>query len=188
MQLEKRHQAIIASLLGMLIMATHGHHFATALHLPPATWAVFFLAGFYLRRVWLFGLLLAEIVLLDYVAVTAGGVDAFCISPAYSFMLPAYASLWLAGKWYAERHVAKVQTLPMLTISLVVGSTLAELFSSGGFYFFSGRFTDTSLMEFATRLVQYFPYSLQSFGFWIAIAIVVYLTFSLKYASKHQTR
>lgn len=187
MQLEKRHQVIIASLLGMLILATHGHHFATALHLPPATWVVFFLAGFYLRSARMFGLLLAEVVLLDYVATTVGGVDAFCISPAYGFLLPAYGSLWIAGKWYANRYTAKVQTLPVLGVSLVGGVALAEVFSSGGFYFFSGRFADTSLTEFAVRLVKYFPYSLQSFGFWMSVAIIVHVAFSLKYAGKHQS-
>ncbi len=31
--------------LALLMAATRSHHFATALHLPDASWAVFFLAG-----------------------------------------------------------------------------------------------------------------------------------------------
>ena len=83
----------------------------------------------------------------------------------------------MAGKWYANRYTAKIQTLPVLGVSLVGGVTLAEIFSSGG----------TSLTEFAVRLVKYFPYSLQSFGFWMAVAIIVHVAFSLKYAGKHQS-
>jgi hypothetical protein len=171
---DNRKQLGIAAILVLLVAATHGHHFASALHLPPATWAVFFLAGFYVRRAWAFAALLAEVVVLDYVAITAGGVSAFCLSPAYGFMLPAYAVLWLAGRWYAARYSFSLNTLPALGGSLLASVTLAEIFSSGGFYFFSGRFADTSLLEFGSRLLMYFPDSLQSFAFWMIVAMGVH--------------
>jgi hypothetical protein len=176
---DNRKQLGIGAALALLVAATHGHHFASALHLPPATWAVFFLAGFYVRRAWIFAALLAEVVLIDYVAVTAGGVSAFCLSPAYGFMLPAYGTLWLAGRWYAARYSFNAGTLPALGASLLVSVTFAEIFSSGGFYLFSGRFADTGLTEFGGRLVQYFPYSVQSFAFWIALALAVHIAFTL---------
>jgi hypothetical protein len=183
MNLEKRHQLWIGMALAALIAATHGHHFATALHLPPATWVVFFLAGFYLRSAKVFAALLAEVVVLDYVAVTVGGVSAFCLSPAYAFMLPAYGALWLAGRWFAKRYSFGLNAVPALFVSLTAGVTLAEVFSSGGFYFFSGRFADTSLAEFATRLMKFFPYSLQSFAFWAAVALVVHAALTLSMSS-----
>jgi hypothetical protein len=182
---DNRKQVSIAATLALLVAVTHGHHFASALHLPPATWAVFFLAGFYVRRAWLFSALLAEVVLIDYVAVTAGGVSAFCLSPAYGFLLPAYGALWLAGRWYAMRYRFAWNTLPALTASLLGSVALAEIFSSGGFYFFSGRFADTSLVEFGSRLLMYFPYSLQSFAFWAGVAIAVHVAFALMQSSKH---
>jgi hypothetical protein len=181
---DNRKQLGIAAILALLVAATHGHHFSSALHMPPATWAVFFLAGFYVRRAWLFALLLAEVVLLDYVALTAGGVSAFCFSPAYGFLLPAYGSLWLAGRWYAMRYRFAWNTLPALTASLLGSVALAEIFSSGGFYFLSGRFADTSLAEFGSRLLMYFPYSLQSFAFWAGIAIVVHAALTLSQSGK----
>ncbi|MGH8472507.1 MAG: hypothetical protein ACREVJ_08675, partial [Gammaproteobacteria bacterium] len=45
--------------LALLMAATRSHHFAATLHLPDASWAVFFLAGFYLRPLWVFPALLA---------------------------------------------------------------------------------------------------------------------------------
>lgn len=186
MNLEKRHQFWIGATLMALVAATHGHHFATALHLPPATWAVFFLAGFYVRRAWMFFALLAEVVVIDYVAITFGGVSSFCVSPAYGFLLPAYGTLWLAGRWYAGRYSFNLNTLPALGASLLGSATLAELFSSGGFYFFSGRFADTSLAEFGGRLVKYFPHALQSFAFWMAIAVAVHVAFVLSQSGKRQ--
>lgn len=187
MNLQKRQAFWVGAVLVALIAATHGHHFATALHLPPATWVAFFLAGFYVRRAALFLALLAEVVLIDYIAVSYGGVSAFCVSPAYGFLLPAYGSLWLAGRWYARHYRFDASTLPALGASLLGGVTLAELFSSGGFYFFSGRFADTSLSGFAARLAQYFPQTLQSFAFWAAVAIAVHVAFALTQAGKrHQ--
>lgn len=179
MQFNPRQQGVIAALLGVLVLATHGHHFASALNLPPATWVVFFAAGFYLRRAAVFAALLAEVVVLDYLAVTMGGVSSFCLSPAYGFMLPAYGGLWLAGRWFAQRYSFHVKALPALGASFAGGFTLAEMFSSGGFYFFSGRFAETSMSEFATRLVQYFPYSLQSFAFWVSVLAIVHIAFVL---------
>jgi hypothetical protein len=90
--------------LAVLMAATCSHHFATALHVPDASWAVFFVAGFYLRPLWTFPALLALAGVSDYVAITSFGVSDFCMSPAYGFLLPAYGSLWFAGRWYAARH------------------------------------------------------------------------------------
>ena len=82
---------------------------------------------------------------------------------------------------------SSLNTLPALLGSLLCGAALSEVFSSGGFYFFSGRFTDTSFAEFGTRLVKYFPHQLQSFAFWMAIAVVVHVALTLSQSGKqHQ--
>ncbi len=187
MNLDTRKQYGIAAILALLIAATHGHHFGTMLHLPPATLAVFFVAGFYVRRAWVFAALLAEIVVIDYFAITVGGVSSFCVSPAYGFLLPAYGTLWMAGNWFAKHYSFSLKALPMLGASLLGSVTLAEMFTSGGFYFFSGRFVDTNVAEFAGRLVKYFPHALQSFAFWMGVAIIVHVAFVLTRAkARHQ--
>jgi hypothetical protein len=164
--------------LAALMGATRGHHFATLEHLPSASWAVFFLAGVYLSTLWVFPALLAEAAFLDFAAVTWGGVDSFCISPAYVCLLPAYGMLWLAGRWYARGHRDTIATLLPLTLSLLVGTAVCELISSGSFYFLSGRFEQTSLTEFALRLVEYFPRSLSSLLFYVGIAGVIHTVLS----------
>lgn len=178
MNLSRNHQILIGLVLAALMIATRGHHFASITHLPSASWAVFFLAGVYLRPAWAFAGLLALAGGLDYAAVTWGGVSNFCVSPAYPFLLPAYGSLWLAGRWFAKRYSFSMQALPTLGASLLGGSVLAELFSSGGFYFFSGRYVETSLAEFGARLVKYFPHALESLAFWMGIAIVIHVAFA----------
>jgi hypothetical protein len=113
--------------------ATRSDHFAGELHLPDASAAVFFLAGVYLRPMWMLSALLVEAAFIDYLAIAVGGVSSFCISPAYGFLLPAYGALWLAGRWYAVRHRFAFSTLLPLAASVVIGGVVSELFSSGGF-------------------------------------------------------
>ena len=165
-----RTQVVIGSALALLMAATRGHHFGTLEHLPSASWAVFFLAGFSLSSRWVFPALLAEAALLDFAAITWGGVDGFCVSPAYGFLVPAYGVLWGAGRWYAARHQEKIVTLLPLAGSLVLGTALCEVISSGGFYFFSGRFEVTSLEQFVPRIGAYYPGAFSSVLFYVAIA------------------
>ncbi len=174
--------------LALLMAATRSHHFATALHLPDASWAVFFLAGFYLRPLWMFPALMALAGVSDYMAIAWFGVSDFCMSPAYGFLLPAYGALWIAGRWYARRHRLALSTLIPLATSVLLGAAVCEIISSGGFYFFSGRFAETSLVEFGVRLAKYFPPSLESLVFWMGIAIVVHIVFTLAGSNFIRTR
>lgn len=173
--LSKRHQLIIGFILVALMIATRGHHFPTVRSmLPSASDAVFFLAGVYLRPLWFAGVLMALGAGLDYVAITAGGVSDFCVSPAYIALVPAYASLWLAGRWYQNRTQLKNIAPMALVVSMTISAALSELVSSGSFYIFSGRFTTLSLADFAQRTAHYFPSSLLSLAIWVAIATLIH--------------
>ncbi|PCH60989.1 MAG: hypothetical protein COC05_02495 [Gammaproteobacteria bacterium] len=177
--LATRNQFIIGTVLVLLVVATRGQHFATLHSLPGASWAAFFLTGVYLRPRWALPGLLALTWGLDFAAYTWGGASGFCLTPAYVFLLPAYSALWLAGHWSAGRYRFEWHTLLPLGAAMLVGATVCELFSSGGFYFFSGRFMDPTFAEFGARLVKYFPPSLQSVAFYVAIAAVVHMLFGL---------
>ena len=179
--LSTRNQLLIAFMLVVLMIITRGHHFAGMHNLPGASWAVFFLAGVYLRMFWSLPCLLVLSWWLDFAAYTWGGASGFCLTPAYVFLLPAYASLWLAGRWYAERHRFSWSTLKPLALSILAGLILCELFSSGGFYFFSSRFADTTWFEFAGRTLEYFPLYIESLLFYTGIAMVVHAAFVLIY-------
>jgi hypothetical protein len=179
MNLDKRPQLWIALALFALMAATRGHHFASLAHLPSASLAVFFLAGFYVRRAWIFVALLVEAALLDYSAITYGGVSSFCVTPAYGFLIPAYGTMWLAGNWFANRYRFAFSALLPFGGSLLVGAGISELFSSGGFYFFGGRYTDQTLAVFGERLLKYFPHQLSGLAFWIGVAVAIHVAFAL---------
>jgi len=180
--LSKRNTAILAVALSASMWATRGQHVATFTHLPDASWAVFFLLGFYFRRSVMLPLFLAQAALADYFAITQLGTSDYCVTAAYGFLLPAYASLWLAGRWYAARYQFHARTLPVLAAAAMTGAFVCELISSGSFYFLGGRFADTSLAVFVSRLGQYFPSDLASVALYLGIAALIHvLIISMKH-------
>lgn len=172
--LSSRQQLALALVLALFVLLTRSQHFAALHSLPGASWAAFFLAGVYLRPAWALPALLALTWLVDFVSFTWGGGSGFCLTPAYVFLLPAYAALWFSGRWYTRRHRFDMRTLIPLGSAALAGAGLAELFSSGGFYFFSGHFADPTLSEFGARLLQYFPPMLQGMLFYLGIAVLVH--------------
>lgn len=177
--LSQQMQVVIGIVLALLMGVTRGQHFATVGHLPSASWAVLFLAGLYLRPLWVFPALLTWAAFLDFAAVAWAGTDSFCISPAYGFLLPAYGALWGAGRWYAQHHRHTVATVLPFAGSLLTGAAVSEAISSGSFYFLSGRFEQTSWMELGSRLLEYFPRSLSSLLFYVGIAVLLHLASSI---------
>src|SRR3989338_3309675 len=148
---------VVALLLAAVMAATRWHHFGSVFSLPDASLAVFFLAGIYLRSPLFLAGFLAEAALIDYLAITVGGVSDFCISSAYVFLIPAYAAPWFAGRWYAARHRLAWSTLLPLGGGLLLSVGVAYLISEGSFYLLSGRFPEVSAAEYFAQAVRHFP-------------------------------
>lgn len=165
--------------LAVLMAATRSHHFASITHLPDASLAVFFLAGFYLRPTWVFAAFLGLAGVSDYIAISQFGVSDFCVSVAYGFLLPAYGALWFAGRRYAGHYRFQASSLPWLAGFALIGAAVSELLSSGSFYLFSGRFTDTTLSEFASQLALYFPQVLEGLALYLGAAVVAHVALTL---------
>tara|TARA_Y100001936_G_scaffold218751_1_gene231628 strand:+ start:1545 stop:2123 length:579 start_codon:yes stop_codon:yes gene_type:complete len=178
MNLSIRNQLAIGVGLVLLMTLTREYHFASIHSLPGASWAIFFLAGFYLRAVWPLAGFFILIWVLDFSAYAWGGASSFCLTSSYAFLLPAYSLLWYAGSWYARQYQLKWQTLLPLSFSLIIGAAFCEIFSSGGFYFFSGHFEETTLIGFGQRLAQYFPYYFGSLVFYIVIFAAIHIMFA----------
>ncbi|MDH4133981.1 MAG: hypothetical protein OEV31_04275 [Gammaproteobacteria bacterium] len=180
-----RTQVILGLALTVLFAITRGYHTPTVLQaLPSFSWAAFFLAGVYLRPVWVPAALLGLAALIDYAAIVWGGVSSFCVSPAYVALIPAYAALWFAGRWVANHVVLTAASLPRLAASVIAGTFACELVSSGSFYFFSGRFAEPGLAEFGNRFLNYFPPNLGAVAFWVLVAGVLHLAISAGRAAR----
>ncbi|MCI0354802.1 MAG: hypothetical protein L0099_07175, partial [Acidobacteria bacterium] len=96
MSVKGSHWIVLAG-LASLMAATRIPAMGAMLHLQDASWAVFFIAGFYLKGQWrwAFPLLMAEAVGIDYCVIQYTGISNYCVTVAYWFLVPAYATLWL---------------------------------------------------------------------------------------------
>lgn len=131
--------AVLAGLI-LLMALTRINHFAP---LPDASWAVFFVAGFYLHRnlPWAFVLLMVEAVFVDYTVITGQGLsfwDHYCVSAAYWFLVPAYLAMWFGGAWLAAHYRGlDARSLGLACVSFFVALGACYLVSNGSFYWLS---------------------------------------------------
>lgn len=147
---------LTAIALVVLMLGTRSDHFGSAISLPDASLAVFFLAGFYLRRLPYFLMFCVLAVLSDYWAIQVRGVSSFCVTAAYGFLLPTYFSLWWAGSWGSKLALNGAGAWIKLAVATLAPISLAFAFSSGSFYLFSGYF-EPNWSEAAQRVALYFP-------------------------------
>ena len=133
-------RAAILTLLAALMAATRLHHFGAV---PDASWAVFFIGGFYLARWtrWAFPLLMVFAVLVDWIVIRSSGLDFwqhYCVSPGYWLLLPAYFSLWAGGMLLGRNYQgARWPVLAKGTLLLVASVAVCHLLAQGGFYWTS---------------------------------------------------
>lgn len=147
----QRTQTLIGLGLMAFMAATRFHHFGDALHLPDASWALFFIAGFYLRPAWFLALLL-EAVAIDAAAIGWMGVSAYCLTPAYAGLQLAHAALWLGGRWLAR------DAAPARLMAASVGATaVAFVVSNSAFYWLGGQVAAPNLAQFVQTFADYAP-------------------------------
>lgn len=177
--------ALCAVLIG-LMAATRMHHFGSSLHMPDASLAVFLLAGFLVSSPLLLGALFVEAAALDYVAITHLGVDDYCVTAAYWFLIPTYAALWYAGRYYARIHQDNLRSLGMFSVISFAAINVAFLISNGSFYLFSGKFADVSVAQYAARIAQYYLPYVTGAVIYLVPAVMLYALFTRNAAlTKH---
>jgi hypothetical protein len=129
-------------ILALVMVATRSHHFGA---LPDASWAVFFVAGFYLRGSarWAFPVLMALAVLVDYFVISSQGIDFwshYCVSPAYWFLVPSYAAMWFGGSLLRSRYAGLgVREFGLLVAAALISASVCYLVSNGSFYWISAN-------------------------------------------------
>lgn len=181
----------ILVLLGLVMAATRSHHFsplanATWGPLPDASWAVFFVAGYYLRdwMRWAFPLLMAQAVLVDYFVISGMGLDFwshYCVSAAYWFLLPAYFVLWMGGARLSRQGAGKHwRDFGKVAASLLIAVSLSYVISNGSYYWLSDTWLATSadgrsFMGWMDNLADwYLPY-LRIAALYVGVATVLHV-------------
>ena len=163
-------QIVLTLGLGILMLATRGAHFSGFNALPEASWMIFMAAGI-LLPMWSFAWFMGLAVGIDAYAFTFGGVPGTCLSVAYAMLVPAYASMWGAGRLVKPYLNGSMVSYGMVFMAAMVGTAICELISSGSFYLWSGLFEPT-WAEFVAREMQYAPAAFASSAYW-AVAFIV---------------
>jgi hypothetical protein len=171
-----------------LVMAVTRIHLSLLHHsVQDASWAIFFLAGFWLRGAgrwaglrWAFPLLMVEAVLIDYLVISNQGIDFwshYCVSAAYWFLLPSYFGLWLGGSWLAKHQVGlRLQTLGLAIVALMVSGTACYLLSNGSFYWLSDSVPlPRSLAAWFANLGDWYLPFLQTTAMYVGLGAVLHV-------------
>ncbi len=179
----------IATALVVLMAMTRYHHFGSSVSLPDASYAVFLMGGLFLGRVragWtILTLLLVEAVLVDYYAINFQGISAWCVTSAYGFLLLAYAVLWFMGRWYAPRNNLTGKGLFGLFATSVAAGSLAFVIANVSFYLLSGYFGSMSVMEYSSRVAQYFGSYVEVTVIYTGCGVVVQMINALMTGKQH---
>ncbi len=145
-------RVFVLSLLVLLMAGTRINHFAPV---PDASWAVFFIGGFYLRSWtrWAFPLLMALAVVVDWAVISSQGMSFwqhYCVSAAYWMLVPAYFAMWAGGMLLRRHyHRASWQSLGMLAATLVGSVALCHLIAQGSFYWISASVAEPTFAGWA---------------------------------------
>lgn len=141
-------RSLILLLLAVLMAGTRADHFGP---LPDASWAVFFIGGFYLAA-WTraaFPALMALAVAVDWLVISASGQSFwqhYCVSPGYWALVPAYFAMWAGGMWLQHRRpAADLRSLGLLAASVVLSVVVCQLISQGAFYWTSDVVAEPTL-------------------------------------------
>lgn len=172
-------RVVILTLLGVALAATRIHHFAAV---PDATWAVFFVGGFYLSQWtrWAFPALMALAVLVDFIVINGQGLNFFthyCMSPGYWALVPAYFAMW-GGGWWLQRHHGGIgwKALGLLAVTLPVVVVLCHLFAQGGFYWTSDSVANPTFAGWWKNYTDWLAPYLRVAVMYVAVAAMAHVS------------
>lgn len=177
-------RTVIFTLLAALMVATRLNLPGSITHwgpVPDASWAVFFIGGFYLRSwtKWAFPMLMALAVLVDYVVITGQGMSFwthYCMSAAYWFLVPAYFSLWVGGMLVRRAYKgANGKSLAVLVASLFAAVVVCHLLSQGSFYWLGDSVLEPTFAGWWKNYTDWFLPYLRTTAIYVGLAVIVHV-------------
>ena len=156
---------IAATVLAAVMAVTRVGHFGEYGGPVDASWAVFFLAGMWLKEARLFPAFFLVAWLSDLLAF-ALGTPTDCYSIAYLFLVPAYGALWFAGRIAADGGYGRIGVA-------VLGGAAATFFLSNlGMFLLAPSPGATSVSAFASAVIGYFPGYLLTTILYVAFGLI----------------
>lgn len=179
---------VVLSIIVFIMILTRSSHVGTTIYLPDASLALFFIAGLYFRSLLVFITLFIFAVMIDLAAVNYGGVNDYCITPAYWFLVPTYACLWFAARFY-QNKLSTISSAYKKTIILLIlltsANTLAYLISNYSFYFMSGKFSNTGFWQYSNGIMQYYWPQTKYLFIYLGLYCLFFCLFSFYTRSSH---
>lgn len=185
-----RPRLALFAVLALLMAATRLNHFGMV---PDASWAVFFLGGFYLwsNTRWAFPALMVLAMAVDYVVITGNGASFwshYCMSPGYWMLLPAHFALWAAGAGLRRFGQDKpLRQLAGLAPALLVGVAACHLFAQGGFYWLASAVAEPTLAGWAANYGHWFMPYLGTTALYVGLALPVHALAALMQRARPST-
>ncbi len=171
-------RAFLLSVLVLLMAATRVNHFAA---IPDASWAVFFLGGFYLRgwTRWAFPLLMVLAVVIDVLVIRASGIgywQHYCVSPGTALLVPAYFAMWAGGALLRQGYAGADWTaLAKAAALLVAAVAVCHLFAQSGFYWTSDVVAAPTAEGWAKNYADWFLPYLRTAAIYVGLAAALQL-------------
>ena len=168
---------VIFAVLVILMAATRFHHIGSALHVPDASLAAFFVGGALLPLTGFVGLMLA-VVGVDALAMAMSGKGGayglgFCFTISYAALPFALGALWWMGRRIARLQTVSLRNAGLTLVGWWLAASVAFLLTNGGFYWFSGRYEDPHWAEYIARANQYYlPYVTRSLPYLLIAAVL----------------
>lgn len=166
----------VALALAVVMSVTRVGHFGEYGGPPDASWAVFFLAGLWLRSPKLFPAFFALGWLADLLAFALGTPN-LCYSPAYLFLIPAYGALWMAGHWVSNRSE---QLLPRTLVAVPVAALVTFSVANLGMYLLAPPAIGRGIAAFAAQVAGWFPGYLLTMSVYVAAGLAVAALLSVR--------
>ena len=157
MSSKTQNSTLIGIALIALILLTRSSHFGTNFLLPDATLAALFLTGMLMQKVRWLAIAITIAFAVDFYALGFAGVSDYCMSLGYWGLIPTYAMVWGAGRYLAKQE--QPFGLSTFVPAALIATSLAFVSSNAFWYAFSDKVNSLGIVEFSTRVAQYFtPY------------------------------
>jgi hypothetical protein len=174
--LTQKQKWLVGGLFLAFMMLTRSHMIT---HLQDASWAIFFLVGFYWRSHIAFGIFMVAAVLIDLAVVQYTNISNYCMTPSYPFIIPAYATLWFAGRFFANHSVVN-NVAGLLKGALLAVSAIIACFmiTNAGFYVFSGHFESMTVTAYVQDVSKYLPAFMKTTLMYLSFAAFIHWSVS----------
>jgi len=147
-------------------------HPANGWWLPDAAFAVFFLVGRFFPMHQGLPFVGGGVALFIDVGISQmGGIENYCLTPAYGVLLLSYAWMWQTGRWSLSRDGDTWRGVFTLLASCAGATSLAFVLNHSGFYVWSGHFAELAWLDYLAATGHYFWSYLGATVMYVAVGL-----------------